>query len=68
MPCKSVSSFDIGNPTRAILGSIAKNSFDSSDLTLVCQGRLQVSRFIRLLSYSDIVVINCNLLQSYSNQ
>ena len=57
VPCKSVSSFDIVNPTSAIICSIAKNSFDSLDLTLVCRGKLQVSRFIRLLFYSDMVII-----------
>ena len=57
VPCKSVSIFDIANPTSAILGSIAKNSFDSPDSTLVCHGDLQVSSFIRLSCYSDMVVI-----------
>ena len=43
VPCKSVSTFDIADPTSAILGSIAKNSFDLPDLTLEYRGGLQVS-------------------------
>ena len=57
VPFKSVSTFDIDELTSTILSSIAMNSFDLPDLTLECYGRLQVSRFIRLLCYSDMVVI-----------
>ena len=51
---KSVSTFDIDAPTSTILSSIAMNSVDLPDLTLECSGGLQVSRFIRLLCYSDM--------------
>ena len=57
VPFKSVSAFDIDEPTSAAFICIAMNSFDLPDLTLECRGRRQVSGFIRLLCYSDMVVI-----------
>ena len=53
VPFKSVSTFNIDEPTSTILSSI----FDLPDSTLECHLRLQVSRFIRLLCYSDMFVI-----------
>ena len=70
MPFKSVSTFEIDESMSTLLSSIAKNSFDLPNLTLEYHRKLQVSRYIILLCYSDCWVgyQMCHFLYSITYQ